>query len=54
MHLPAIAVEHRAELHSDDLDFERFPGLRFRTNSVVRDGRGSLAGHDFPGDPVGA
>jgi toxin-antitoxin system PIN domain toxin len=27
-HLAAIAIEHRAELHSNDRDFERFPGLR--------------------------
>jgi toxin-antitoxin system PIN domain toxin len=29
-HLAAIAIEHRAELHSNDRDFERFPGLRLR------------------------
>jgi toxin-antitoxin system PIN domain toxin len=27
-HLAAIAIEHGAELHSNDRDFERFPGLR--------------------------
>jgi len=27
-HLAALAIEHRAELHSNDRDFERFPGLR--------------------------
>ena len=29
-HLAAIAIEHRAEVHSNDRDFERFPGLRLR------------------------
>lgn len=28
--LAAIAIEHGAELHSNDRDFERFPGLRLR------------------------
>ncbi len=28
-HLAALAIEHQAELHSNDRDFERFPGLRF-------------------------
>ena len=27
-HLAALAIEHQAELHSTDADFERFPGLR--------------------------
>ena len=27
-HLAALAIEHRTELHSNDPDFERFPGLR--------------------------
>lgn len=27
-HLAALAIEHRAELHSNDHDFRRFPGLR--------------------------
>jgi toxin-antitoxin system PIN domain toxin len=27
-HLAALAIEHRAELHSNDHDFQRFPGLR--------------------------
>ena len=27
-HLAALAIEHQAELHSSDADFERFPGLR--------------------------
>ena len=27
-HLAALAIEHQAELHSNDRDFERFPGLR--------------------------
>jgi len=29
-HLAALAVEHQAELHSNDSDFSRFPGLRWR------------------------
>lgn len=28
-HLAALAIEHQAELHSTDADFERFPGLRW-------------------------
>jgi toxin-antitoxin system PIN domain toxin len=29
LHLAALAIEHRAELHSNDADFSRFPGLRW-------------------------
>lgn len=29
-HLAALAIEYQAELHSNDADFERFPGLRHR------------------------
>lgn len=29
-HLAALAVEHQAEIHSNDRDFARFPGLRWR------------------------
>lgn len=29
-HLAALAVEHQAEVHSNDRDFARFPGLRWR------------------------
>lgn len=29
-HLAAIAIEHQAEIHSNDPDFARFPGLRWR------------------------
>lgn len=29
-HLAAIAIEHQFELHSNDADFARFPGLRWR------------------------
>lgn len=29
-HLAALAIEHRCELHTQDLDFGRFPGLRWR------------------------
>jgi hypothetical protein len=30
LHLAALAIEHQAELHSNDADFARFPGLRWR------------------------
>lgn len=30
LHLAALAIEHQAELHSNDADFVRFPGLRWR------------------------
>ena len=29
-HLAALAIEHQAELHSNDADFVRFSGLRWR------------------------
>jgi toxin-antitoxin system PIN domain toxin len=29
-HIAAIVIEHNAELHSNDRDFHRFPGLRLR------------------------
>ena len=29
-HLAALAIETQAELHSNDLDFARFPGLRWK------------------------
>ena len=29
-HLAALAIEHQCELHSNDADFARFPGLRWR------------------------
>lgn len=29
-HLAALAIETQAELHSNDVDFARFPGLRWR------------------------
>jgi len=29
LHLAALAIEHQAELHSNDTDFSRFPGLRW-------------------------
>ena len=29
-HLASIAMEYQAELHSNDVDFSRFPGLRWR------------------------
>lgn len=28
-HLAALAIEHQADLHSNDTDFRRFPGLRW-------------------------
>jgi len=28
-HLAALAIEHQAELHTNDADFSRFPGLRW-------------------------
>lgn len=29
-HIAALAIEHQAEVHSNDGDFARFPGLRWR------------------------
>ena len=29
-HLAALAIEYQAELHSNDADFSRFPGLHHR------------------------
>lgn len=29
-HLAALAIEHQGELHTNDNDFARFPGLRWR------------------------
>jgi hypothetical protein len=29
VHLAALAIEHQAELHTNDGDFKRFPGLRW-------------------------
>ena len=29
-HLAALAIEHQAELHSNDADFSRFSGLKWR------------------------
>lgn len=29
-HLAALAMEYQAEVHSNDADFARFPGLRWR------------------------
>jgi uncharacterized protein len=29
-HLAALAIEHQCELHSNDADFSRFSGLRWR------------------------
>jgi len=30
LHLAALAIEYQAVLHSNDADFSRFPGLRWR------------------------
>lgn len=38
-HLAALAIEHQAELHSNDSDFDRFSGLRWR-NPVASGTRG--------------
>ncbi len=29
-HIAAVAMEYQAEVHSNDMDFSRFPGLRWR------------------------
>ena len=29
-HIAALAMEYQAEVHSNDSDFRRFPGLRWR------------------------
>lgn len=29
-HLAALAIEHQGEIHSNDTDFSRFPGLNWR------------------------
>lgn len=36
-HLAAIAIEHHCEIHGNDTDFGRFPGLRWR--DPLRKGR---------------
>jgi toxin-antitoxin system PIN domain toxin len=33
-HIAAIAIEHQAEVHSNDADFARFPGLNW-SNPLV-------------------
>jgi len=35
VHIAAIAIEHQAEVHSNDSDFGRFPGLRWH-NPLAR------------------
>jgi predicted nucleic acid-binding protein len=35
VHLAALAIEHQAELFSNDSDFARFPGLRW-TDPLIR------------------
>ncbi len=37
-HIAAIAIEYQAEVHSNDRDFGRFPGLRWR-NPIERRSR---------------
>jgi len=37
-HLAALALEHQGELHSNDADFERFPGLRWRNPLTAASG----------------
>jgi hypothetical protein len=38
-HLAALAIEHQAELCSNDADFARFPGLRWRNPLAERSRR---------------
>ena len=38
-HLAALAIEHQCELHSNDADFARFPGLRWRNPLEREPGR---------------
>ena len=33
-HIAALAIEHQCEVHSNDADFARFPGLRWRNPLV--------------------
>jgi hypothetical protein len=35
-HLAALAIEHQCELYSNDADFARFPGLRWRNPLAAR------------------
>ena len=37
-HLAALAIEHQCELHSNDSDFSRFPGLRWHNPLSQADG----------------
>ncbi len=37
LHLAALAIENQAELHSNDTDFGRFPGLRWRNPLAAQD-----------------
>ena len=36
-HIAALAMEYQAELHSNDSDFGRFPGLRWRNPLQAED-----------------
>ena len=40
-HIAALAMEYQAEIHSNDSDFGRFPGLRWRNPLKARHDRGS-------------
>jgi hypothetical protein len=62
-HLAALAIEYQCELHSNEADFGRFPGLRWRksprvtwrpTPGAFRDARTprTLAGWTIPIPPV--
>lgn len=42
-HLAALAIERRCELHSNDQDFGRFPGLRWRNPLRPRGGSAAPA-----------
>ncbi len=37
-HLAALAIEHQAELHSTDVDFHRFSGLRWKNPVAPKTG----------------
>ena len=35
-HIAALALEYRAEIHTADLDFGRFPGVRWKNPLALR------------------
>ena len=51
-HVAAVAMEYQAEVHSNDADFSRFPGLRWR--NPLRRGKSESSplscGLDSPGN----